>query len=170
MFLAGGRALDRAALGFQHTGNGGRRPAGVDVDLETDWFEERWMVRIRHGAVDPPVIGGLHCLAAMQDRVQRLTLFRVCTLVDDDLHLTLALEDRSGPGVDDRSAQTVEFQAGKMALLDLEYLETAAGAMSRQAFELAGAAIVAIAVTERLAYDQPIDACHGVLPSRVSCS
>jgi hypothetical protein len=102
MILAGGRALDRAALGFEHAGNRGRRLAGNYVDLETDRFVNRRMVGIRHGAEDPPVIGRLLGFAAMQDRVQRVTLGRVCTLVDDDLHLTLALEDRSGPGVDDR--------------------------------------------------------------------
>ena len=44
----------------------------------------------------------------------------------------------------------------------------AATAMGWQAFELAGAAIVAIAVAEGLACDQLIDVCHGVLPSRVT--
>ena len=38
MILTGGRALDRAALGLEYAGNGGRRLAGVDIDLETDGF------------------------------------------------------------------------------------------------------------------------------------
>ena len=37
-----------------------------------------------------------------------------------------------------------------------------------EAVELAGAVIVAIAVTGGLACDQPIDVCHGVLPSHIT--
>src|SRR6185436_1845638 len=165
--LAGCRALDRAARGFEHTGYGSRRLACVDVDLETDRPVDRRMMGIRHGAEDPPVIGSLLGLAAVQDSIQRLALFRIRTLVDDDLHLTLAFEDRSGPGVDDRRAQPIELQAVEMAFLDLQNLKASASALGRQAFELAWAAVVAIAVAESFANDQPIDPCHGLPPSRV---
>ena len=43
----------------------------------------------------------------------------------------------------------------------------AATAIGRRIFQLAGAAIVAIAVAGRLASDQPIDACRGPPPSRI---
>jgi hypothetical protein len=55
-----------------------------------------------------------------------------------------------------------------MAILDLEHLKAAATAVGRQAFELAGAAIIAIAVAERLAHDQPIYVCHGLPPLRIT--
>jgi hypothetical protein len=96
----------------------------------------------------PPVVGGFFSLAAMQDCSQRFALLRVGALVDDDLLTALARENRSGPGVNGRGAQAVEFHPAKAPLLAFEGLEAAAAAMGGPAFELAGVAVVAIAVIE----------------------
>ena len=108
---------------------------------------------------------GILRFAAMEDGDESLALRGVRTLVDDRLHLALALEDRAWPGIEQRGAEPVQGHVAEMALVDSHDLEAAAVAMGRSGFELARAAVVAVAVAELDAFHVPVDHAHGDLPA-----
>ena len=96
----------------------------------------------------------------MEDGGEGLALRGIRTLVDDRLHLAVALEDRAWPGIEQGSAQPVERHLAEMSLVDAHDLEAAAVAVGRARFELARAAVVAVAVAELDALDVPVDHAH----------
>src|SRR5215472_3864048 len=101
-------------------------------------------------------------LAAAEHGRERLALRRVGALVDDHLHRAVALVDRAGPGVEDGKAEAVERNLTKMAALNPAGLEAAAIAAAWALLELAGTAVVAIAVAEGDGLNAPVD--HGPGP------
>jgi len=98
----------------------------------------------------------------MQDGLQRLALPFVGALVDDRLHRAVAFVDRARPGIGDREVEAVEPDVAEMAAVDVRRAEATAIALGRPRLELAGTAIVAIAVAEIDAFEALVDHCFAV--------
>jgi hypothetical protein len=64
--------------------------------------------------------------------------------------------------------QAVKLHATEVALVDAERLKALAVALVGTALELAGTAIITIAMAEGLAFDQPVDPCQVALPRMAS--
>jgi hypothetical protein len=94
---------------------------------------------------------------ALCDAQQGLALLWRRTPVDNVPAFAFAFMDGAGPTEDAGRAQTVEPRRAVKALLDVEYRQPAAMPVRRQRVELAGAAIVAIAVAEFPPLDLPRD-------------
>ena len=104
---------------------------------------------------------------AAQDTQQGLALGLVGAAVDDQGRFAMAFMDGAGPDEHARHPQPVELGCAVMALMDLEPDHGAAMAISRQAIELAGTAIRAIAIGKLMRPDGPIG--HGIPPIRLQC-
>jgi hypothetical protein len=146
-----GRPLD-SRIGDDHPG-----PALVEVDLELDRLQDRLVHGARHGVVHPPMRSGVLRLSAVEDGGKSLALRGLGALVDDRLYLAVALEDRTWPGIEQGGAEAVERHLAKMAAVNPNHLEPAAVAVRRSRFELTGAAVIAVAVTELNTLDVPVD-------------
>src|SRR2546429_164177 len=74
----------------------------------------------------------------------------------------LAFVARARPGIGNREVEAVEPEVAEMAAVDVRRAEAAAVALGRPRLELAGTAIVAIAVAEIDALESPVDHCFAV--------
>jgi hypothetical protein len=150
-------------VAVEDAGDDHPRAASLDLDLEPDRLEHRRVHGARHRMKHPPVGGAFPRLSAMENGDQSLALRGVGALVDDRLHLAVALVNRTRPRVEQGDAQPVQCYVAEMPLLDPHDLEAAAVAVGRQGFELARTAVVAVAAAELDALDVPVD--HGPGPS-----
>jgi len=131
------------------------RPAALDVELEIDVGNDRIVESIAgRGEHLEDGRAGLRVLAA-QNAQERCALSGRCAAVNDMDAFAFAFMDRPGPAKDAARTESVEPRRAVITLLDVEHGKAMAMAMGRQRVELAGAAIVAIAVTELLALDFP---------------
>src|SRR5205823_1653572 len=100
---------------------------------------------------------------ALQHRGERLALRVARALVDHRLHGATALVDRARPGVEVERAEAVQADVAEMAFIDAERHHRAAITVLRQGVELAGAAVIAVAVDEMRTFDAPRGLGHRVL-------
>jgi hypothetical protein len=96
-------------------------------------------------------------LSAVEYSRERLPLLLGSVLVNDRLHRAVAFVDRPGPRIQEGVAQAIERDATEVAPLNPTHLETMAIPIARASFELAGTAIIAIAITEGDRLYAPID-------------
>jgi hypothetical protein len=85
----------------------------------------------RHHPIDPPVGRPLVGLATVQDSSKSVPLLAVRPLIDDGLALAVALVDRSRPGVEESSAEAIERNVSKVALVDANGREATAISVRR---------------------------------------
>src|SRR5215471_14082214 len=161
MLLAGRGTDDGAASRFKDAWNRDACAPFRDIDFEGDRLEERVVNRAGHGVIHPPMSHGPFRLAAIQHGQQRLALPLVGTLIDNGLQCAIAFEDRSRPRIEECKTQAIESDVAKMPAIDAADFEAAAIAVCRKTFELARAAVIAIAASEQNAIDAPVD--HRVL-------
>ena len=108
--------------------------------------------------------GSLVGLATVQYGSKSVSLLAVRPLIDDGLSLSVALVDRSRPGVEEGGAEAIERHVAKVALVDTNGGEAAAVAVGRPTrLELARAAVIAVAIAELDSFDVPVNLCHGAL-------
>jgi hypothetical protein len=106
-------------------------------------------------------------LATVQYGGESVPLPAVCPLIDDRLTLAVALVDWSWPGVEKRTAETVERHVSKVTLIDPHHREAAAVSVrGARRLELAGTRVVAVAIAELDTFDVPVNLLHGVPPQK----
>ncbi len=88
------------------------------------------------------------CLAPIEHNGERLALLLVSAFIDNHLHRAVALVDRTRPGIQERVTEAVELDAAEVTAHDPAYLEALAIALAGASFELAGTAVITVAVTE----------------------
>ena len=113
-----------------------------------------------HRRVHPPHRRHFVRFLTRHDSHQRIALFGVRALVDDELHRAVAEVNRTRPLVNRRAAQAVKLHVAKMPRLDLIAHRSFAPAVRWQPVELAGTAVRTIAIAEFLALNRPFDGWH----------
>src|SRR5208337_2787683 len=171
---AGDRIADRFAPALDHVRNHQPGSAALDVDLELDLGEDG-IVDFREGrGKDLP--DGCTRLGILpgENAQQGLALSRRGLLMDDQLHLTVAFVDCSGPGRYPRYLEAVKPGAAVIPFIDGIAEDRFAVAVGRPGIELAGAAIRTVAIGEISRLDHPVDhGCPrrlGYAPARVRLS
>jgi hypothetical protein len=156
MLVPGGGAYQRSADRFEQAGDRGPATTPVDVDLDLDWREDWSVYLARHRMKDPPVGLGLLGLPAVENSQECLSLMIVRALVDDGLHLAVALVDRAGPCISDREAKSAQLHLGEMAAFDPRNFEASAIPVCGIKLELTRAVAVAGTVTETDRLNAPV--------------
>src|SRR5262245_5114301 len=111
-------ASDGPGSGVQHARDHNTSRSSLDVHVELDGLEHRWVDGARHRPIDPPVGRPVIRLATVQDCRKSVSLLLIPALVDDGLTLAVAFVDGAWPGVDQGSAKAVEHHVAKVALID----------------------------------------------------
>src|ERR1700726_2701084 len=107
-------------------------------------------------------------ILARHDVEKRLALLRRGALIDDRLHLPVALMQRSGKINGCRENETVELGPLEVPLGNPHADQPLAGAVSRRGIEIAGTAKRAIAVLDPFAFETPVRCSHGTPPIALS--
>jgi hypothetical protein len=157
MLGAGDWIENRLPTHVQHAVNMRARPTRVDIDLILDVGEDGIVQRFAGGCEDLKHGGAGLGVVAPQDVSQSLALLGSGPLVDDVQALATGLVNRSRPAEYARRPQAVEPDRAVKARLNVVDGKPAAIAVGRQRIELAGAAIVAIAIAEFGAPNLPFD-------------
>src|SRR5437660_5226660 len=107
-------------------------------------------------------------ILARHDVEESLALFGRGALIDDRLHLPVALVQRSGKIHGCRENETVELGPFEMSFGDPHADHAFARAVGRQGIEIAGTAKCTIAVLDPFAFETPVRCSHGTPPIALS--
>src|ERR1700716_2356768 len=107
-------------------------------------------------------------ILARHDVEKCLALFRRGALIDDRLHLPIALMQRSGKINGCRENETIELSTLKVSFGNPHADHAFARAVSRRGIEIAGTAKRAIAVLDPFAFETPVRCSHGTPPTALS--
>jgi len=104
---------------------------GIDVNLELNRLGERFQFGGAHSRVHPPRRRRLGGVLPSHDPQERVALLGRCTLVDNQLHPSVAFVHRPGPRPEAGRAKPVEFYIGVPTFVDLQTADRFAVAVRR---------------------------------------
>src|SRR3984893_8507299 len=107
-------------------------------------------------------------ILARHDVEKCLALLRRGALIDERLHLPVALMQRSGKINRCRENETIELGALEVSFGNPHADQAFARAVSRRGIEIAGTAKRAIAVLDPFAFETPVRCSHGTPPIALS--
>src|SRR6266404_550334 len=158
------RVLDRLDLGLQHTLGDDTRDAPVLVERKLEGRKHRIM-NLGYDHAEDMEQRALGRMLARHDFEQRLALFRGSALVDNRLHLPIALMQRPGEMHGSGEHQTIKLGALEMSFGNPHADHALARAMGRRGIEIAGAAKRAIAILDPFAFEPPVGCSHSTPPA-----
>src|SRR5258708_15690815 len=107
-------------------------------------------------------------ILARHDVEKRLALFWCGALIDDRLHLPIALMQRSRKINGCRENETIEFGTLEVSFGNPHADHAFARAVSRRGIEIAGTAKRTVAVLDPFAFETPVRCSHGTPPIALS--
>ena len=168
MSRAGHGIPERLQIGFDIVRNPQFCRSAFNVDGHVDGLEQGLENGRAHGPVNAQHGCAFVRVLALKNTHERLTLSRIGTLIDNNLHGAVSLMNSARPRIKRHRVEAVQPDVAEMALVDPPPGDRLAGAVCGQSHKLTRAPVIAVTVREMRPLDAPIDCRHDPDPLPVA--